>query len=185
MPEIYLYMSKLLTEILTKRVDLCEEKKTILLYQIRVIIAEQTKLINRNRQVSFMKKNNRIIILLVLAIFICNSSLAVYAKTKNISKSFKTKKPVVDVRGSIENEKGISLTEISWSKVKGADGYKIYKKDNTGKKKLIKKVTKNECRIFVKNKSKGSYCRYYVRAYKRINNKNIYSKFGFNKFILE
>ena len=45
MPEIYLYMSKLLTEILTKRVDLSEEKKTILLYQIRVIIAEQTKLI--------------------------------------------------------------------------------------------------------------------------------------------
>ena len=74
-----------------------------------------------------MKKQYKLIIsLLAMILLVSTFSLAdVYAKGKNISKSFKTKKPVVDVRGSIENEKGISLTEISWSKVKGADGYSI------------------------------------------------------------
>lgn len=55
---------------------------------------------------------------------------------------------------------------ISWKKIKGADGYKIYKKDADGKFKAVKSTSKTTCTV--KNLSPNTKYEFRIKAYTRL-----------------
>ena len=72
---------------------------------------------------------------------------------------------------------------ISWSKVKGAGGYKVYQKKSSGWKciKVLKGAKQHECWIAdLKPHTKYTFR---VRAYKKKNGKTIYSKYSAAKSV--
>ena len=88
-----------------------------------------------------------------------------YAKT-----TFSKLKPVGVMSTAVNQE-----IVVTWESVKGADGYRIYEKDESGNRyHLVRQTT--ACKAVLKEKSTGTYC-YYVKAYqKKKNGKYVYSK---------
>ena len=124
----------------------------------------------------------KIAVLFLLLIIIFTVPTHVNAKDYiNIRKQ----RPSVNVQSSVITEKGKYkyIDELSWSKIKGADGYKIYKKNSKGKLNLVKTVKNNNSVTFAKKKN--TYVTYYVRAYAKKKGKIQYSKYGYNRYVKE
>ena len=86
-------------------------------------------------------------------------------------------KPVPAAPAKVKAKAGKRSVSVSWSKVSGAKGYKIYRATKKkGKYSAIKTTAKRS----FKNKKlkKGKTYYYKVRAYKRISGKNIYGKYS-------
>ena len=90
------------------------------------------------------------------------------------------------VYGDWNSEKSVKLR---WSKIKGADGYLVYRGLIGGKKQLIKKVKGAKHCSFkdtLKNSEKKYSGSYYVRAYKKTKaGITLYSKYNTECFIKE
>ena len=81
-------------------------------------------------------------------------------------------------------KKGKKNARISWKKIKGVSGYKVYMK--TGKKgkfKLVKTIKKNKASYIKKKLKKGKRYYFKVRAYKKENGKTYYGKYSKTKKI--
>ena len=77
--------------------------------------------------------------------------------------------------GKLSKKSGSSL-KLTWSKVSGASGYAVYRKEASGKYVKIKTITKGSTVSFTDKKlKKGTKYTYTVKAYRRVNGKNIYS----------
>ena len=102
-------------------------------------------------------------------------------------KGFSLKAPMVNVASGIKVN-GKHVHEVSWSKVKGATGYKIYrvyKSKSEIKKVLVKKITaSNDTSVFIPTKdfSGAIYC---VQAYKKFKGKVYYGVDGYNSEVME
>ena len=101
-------------------------------------------------------------------------SLAAGAKTKELTlnTAASTEKKVIVATGTAKTSRKVQL---SWTKTKGADGYRIYgnqcgKKSTPKYLKTVKKGTKTTITKIGKRKlkSKGSY-KFYVRPYQNVN----------------
>lgn len=86
---------------------------------------------------------------------------------------------------SVKLKAGKKKITISWKKVKGVSGYVVYR--STKKTKGYKKVktVKKDSVVKYTNKSLTSKKKYYykVRAYKKVNGKNVYSKYSSPKSV--
>ena len=129
-----------------------------------------------------MKKIIKMFCILVLAFSLSCGSITVEAKTKKTK--FEKTIPSVSVIGNRYTLDGKPLVVVSWSKVKGATGYKIYKKLN-GKYKLIKTVNSKCTSVSLKRGKNVNIGTYYVRAYKVVKGKKVYSKLGHNEYVYE
>ncbi len=70
---------------------------------------------------------------------------------------------------------------LSWNKIKGASGYKIYRSTSkNGTYKLIKTVSKKKF-SYTDKKKKGKKYYYKIRAYKSVNGSKIYGKYSNKK----
>ena len=136
-----------------------------------------------------MKRIIKCTCLLVLIFTLLCGTLVIEAKSNKASKgsnaSFQKTVPAVSVQGSIVNDKNKPVVEVSWSKIKGAKGYRIYKKNKNGKYKLLKTVNAKSTSVFIKRGKDVNIGTYYVRAYKVVKGKKVYSKFGHNKYVYE
>ena len=66
---------------------------------------------------------------------------------------------------------GNKAVTLSWNKISGADGYKIYGTQCNKKSKLKKKAGKSTVKWTEKKLKAGTYYKYYVVAYKKVNGK--------------
>ena len=85
------------------------------------------------------------------------------------------KKPGVTKKITVSKIKTTSA-KITWKKVADADGYMIYQKQGSGKKKLIKTVGKNASSYSAKKLKAGTKYTYSVYAYKKSGNSKIKGK---------
>mgnify|MGYP000011276057 FL=1 len=85
------------------------------------------------------------------------------------------KKPGVTKKITVSKIKTTSA-KITWKKVSDADGYMIYQKQGSGKKKLIKTVGKNASSYNAKKLKAGTKYTYSVYAYKKSGNSKIKGK---------
>lgn len=85
------------------------------------------------------------------------------------------KKPGVTKKITVSKIKTTSA-KITWKKVSDADGYMIYQKQGSGKKKLIKTVGKNASSYSAKKLKAGTKYTYSVYAYKKSGNSKIKGK---------
>ena len=80
--------------------------------------------------------------------------------TPNVKKPGTTKKVTV-------SKISTTSAKVTWKKVTGADGYRIYQKQGSGKKKLVKTVGKNVASYSAKKLKAGTQYTYSVCAYKK------------------
>ena len=73
---------------------------------------------------------------------------------------------------------GSKKAKISWKKVDGATGYRVYKLDRKAKKYKSVGVTKKTSLVTKKKTKKGEKAWYKVKAYRTVKGKNIYSNFS-------
>ena len=66
---------------------------------------------------------------------------------------------------------GKKAISLSWNKMSGADGYRIYGTECGKKSRLKKTVSKNTLKWTEKKLKAGTYYKYYVVAYKKVNGK--------------
>ena len=93
-----------------------------------------------------------------------SKTFAIKAKTTpNVKKPGTTKKITV-------SKIKTTSAKITWKKVSDADGYMIYRKQGSGKKKLIKTVGKNASSYNAKKLKAGTKYTYSVCAYKKSGN---------------
>lgn len=94
------------------------------------------------------------------------------SRTVRISSSLK--KPVI----TLQAQKGRKV-KISWNKVPGADGYRIYLYDSS-KKKYTKLITRNSRvkSVLHKGLKAGKTNSYRIRAYRKVNGKVVYSSYS-------
>ena len=94
-------------------------------------------------------------------------------------KNFSLQAPNVEVYTStyIKNK---LVHYVSWSKIKGATGYKIYRINKDGKKTLIKKISKSDVTEIYVHVNHSTSSLYYIQAYKKYNGKVYYGKGGYN-----
>lgn len=94
--------------------------------------------------------------------------------------SVKSVKPVLGKVNSLSLKAGKSKAAISWKKVSGADGYKVYRSTSkSGSYKCIKTVTKGSTVKYInKNLKKGKTYYYKVKAYRTVNGKNVYGQYS-------
>lgn len=72
---------------------------------------------------------------------------------------------------------GSKNIRLSWSSVKGADGYAVSRASaKSGKYKVVKKVTAKTSSCTIKTSGKKQYFK--VRAYKKVSGKKVYSKYS-------
>ena len=82
------------------------------------------------------------------------------------------------------NAKKVSKTKVklTWKKVKGATGYRIYMKTGNGKYKRVKTITKASIAKYTKTKlKKGKKYTFKIRAYKTVNGKKIFGSYSTTK----
>lgn len=91
----------------------------------------------------------------------------------------KSAKPVLS-KTAITLKAGKKKATISWKKVAGASGYKIYRSTKKGSGyKCVKTVTKASTSKYVNKKLKGGKRYYYkIRAYRTVNGKKVYSSYS-------
>ena len=100
---------------------------------------------------------------------------AVYNSEKSFGYSYKKKasiilnKPVISL-----NNKTKKTIKVSWKKVSGADGYKVYRSTSSAGTYKLLKTTTDLSYNNIKLKSGKKYY-YKVVAYKKVNNKTVYS----------
>ena len=94
------------------------------------------------------------------------------SRTVRISSSLK--KPVI----TLQAQKGRKV-KISWNKVPGADGYRIYLYDSS-KKKYTKLITRSSRvkSVLHKGLKAGKIYSYKIRAYRKVNGKVVYSRYS-------
>ena len=96
-------------------------------------------------------------------------------KVKIKKSNFQKRKIYIGVHAAVMVVKGKQelVGDVTWGKIKEADGYCIYKKDKKGKKKLVKKIKNGKKTRWLdwdaENESYDKY-RYYVCAYKILDN---------------
>ena len=95
------------------------------------------------------------------------------------STTTKTKTPSISVK------KGTGKATISWKKVSGASGYKIYMATSkNGKYTKIKNITKGSTVKYTKSSLKKGKTYYFkVRAYRTVNKKTVYSSYSSKKSV--
>ena len=101
---------------------------------------------------------------------------------------FQNSRPVVTVQGAIYDENNKAMLEVSWGKIKGADGYTILRGETNGSKEklqYVKQVKGNVDKIFVKYNSNSEFYKFYVIAYKSIKGKRFTTRIGSNSTIKE
>ena len=82
------------------------------------------------------------------------------------------------------NAKKVSKTKVklTWKKVKGATGYRIYMKTGNGKYKRVKTITKASIAKYTKTKlKKGKKYTFKIRAYKTVKGKKIFGSYSKGK----
>lgn len=77
---------------------------------------------------------------------------------------------------SASSQKTTSL-KLSWSKSKGADGYRVYIYDDV-KKKWKKLITTSSLKYTVKNLEPGSMYEFKIKAYRKIDGKTVWGNFS-------
>lgn len=83
----------------------------------------------------------------------------------------------------VKNVKKKSV-KITWKKVTGATGYKVYRKQKNGKYKLVKTIKKNSTVKYINKKLKKNKKYYYkVRAYKTTGKKMVQGKYSVVKSV--
>lgn len=93
---------------------------------------------------------------------------------------FSSKAPGVIVStGSYFNNTNVFYDTVSWGKVRGASGYKIYRKEK-GKLRLIKKTDSKTRRLYIKSRKSNEFEQYYVIPYCKINKQVYYGNAGYN-----
>ena len=94
--------------------------------------------------------------------------------TRTVRISSSLKKPVI----TLQAQKGRKV-KISWNKVPGADGYRIYLYDSS-KKKYTKLITRNSKvkSVLHKGLKAGKTYSYKIRAYRKVNGKVVYSSYS-------
>ena len=94
--------------------------------------------------------------------------------SRTVSISSSLKKPVI----TLQAQKGRKV-KISWNKVPGADGYRIYLYDSS-KKKYTKLITRNSRvkSVLHKGLKAGKTNSYRIRAYRKVNGKVVYSSYS-------
>lgn len=96
---------------------------------------------------------------------------------------FRKQVPKVEVETGVKRKYGV---KVRWSKIKGADGYEVYKETKDGGKKLIKKYEKAVTSYNDKNASVQKPGNYFVRAYKKQKgSKVLYSSFNKKTYVIE
>ena len=80
----------------------------------------------------------------------------------------------------VKAKDGTQKATITWKKVKGANGYKIYRATKkNGKYKAVKTVRKQKTVKYVNKKLKKGKTYYYkIKAYKNVNGKKVYSNYS-------
>lgn len=89
-----------------------------------------------------------------------------------------TAKPIPTTPTAVYTSRKTGSVTASWNKIAGADGYLIYYKASPdSKRRILAKKEAGTGRSVTVTGKKGSTCYYCVRAYKKVNDKKIYSKF--------
>lgn len=111
-----------------------------------------------------------------------------YAKSGNktitgVYSSAKAVKPVLSTPSTVKAKAGKRSAIISWKKVSGANGYKVYRATKkSGKYATVKTITKSSTVKFTNKKLKSGKRYYYkMRAYKKVGGKTVYS--GYSKVV--
>ena len=111
----------------------------------------------------------------VLATLIFVTMIFIIATPTNILAASKLQKPKLSSATAISS----SSIKIKWKKVKGAGGYEIYQKVNKESYKKIKTISRGSTVTYKKSKLKNyTKYSYKIRAFKKSNNKKMYSKFS-------
>ncbi|CAM4118241.1 S8 family serine peptidase [Mesobacillus thioparans] len=103
---------------------------------------------------------------------------------KKLVSSYSSKasaKPSLKVPAKVKADKKSSTSiKVSWSKVNGASGYKIYRSTSkSGKYSLVKTVTSGKTTSYTNTKLKKGQTYYYkVRAYRTVSGKKVYSSYS-------
>ncbi|MCO7121962.1 family 10 glycosylhydrolase [Ihubacter massiliensis] len=97
-----------------------------------------------------------------------------YSFSSVVSKKPKPKTP------SISTKAGKRKITVSWKKVSGASGYKVYRATKkSGKYKTVKTIKSSKTRKYTNKKlKKGKRYYYKVRAYKTVKGKRVYSSYS-------
>lgn len=112
---------------------------------------------------------------------VVNTTLKCRVTIKKVD--FRKQAPDVKVETGVNRKYGVI---ISWSKIKGADGYEVYKETKDGSKKLIKKFKKAVTSYYDQKASVKKPGNYFVRAYKKQKgNKVLYSSFNKKNYVIE
>lgn len=103
-------------------------------------------------------------------------------KKKNYYSSYSSKLTATTLPAKPTGLKATSTynsISLSWSKVRGASGYCVYKYDNSSKK-YTKLATTSKTNYSVTKLNSGTNYVYAVKAYKTLNKKNYYSSYSSN-----
>lgn len=105
--------------------------------------------------------------------FVITSEGTVYSDYSKV----KYAKPVLAEVTGVKAKAGTKKITVSWSKVKGADGYKVYKYDSkAGKYKAVKTIKSGKTVKWTNSKlKKGKTYSYKVKAYRTVDGKKVYS----------
>lgn len=89
----------------------------------------------------------------------------------------KSAKPVLAKVTGVKAKAAKKKITVSWKKVAGANGYKIYRyNSSTGKYKVVKTVTKGSTVKWTNSSlKKGKTYRYKIKAYRNVDGKKVYS----------
>lgn len=84
------------------------------------------------------------------------------------------------LKPTVQKNRKKAKIKLSWNKVKGANGYIIYRSTSKkGKYKKIKVITKGNIHAYInQNLSRGKRYYYKIKAYKKVYNKKVYSKYS-------
>jgi len=91
--------------------------------------------------------------------------------------SVKSAKPVLNKVMGVKAKAGKKKVSVSWKKVDGATGYKIYRANSaSGKYKVVKTIKSGKSVKWTNSKlKKGKTYRYKIKAYRTVDGKKVYS----------
>lgn len=95
--------------------------------------------------------------------------------TGKVKKAFK----ILPKTPTIKKTKTLSTSQIkvTWSKVKGASGYKVYRWNSKKGKYTLYRTTKSRSCVIKRASKYDQYVSFYVRAYKKVGKKNFMSEY--------
>lgn len=104
--------------------------------------------------------------------------------TANASKQFRKATKTIIIKGRLAKPKlkatvGTGRVKLTWTKVKGADGYELYMKlqEENRYRKVLTKPAKVKG-VMHRGLTKGKKYSYKIRAYKKVGKKTVYSKYS-------